>query len=79
MKKELGKKTHTLGSKTLYIYGFLKLFLINNFEKLFFLLWQKLKGEKYPFENGKQTHKTQIPFDLDEELGEKKHTLGSKT
>ena len=47
--EELGEKNHTLGSKTLGIYGFFKLFLINNFEKLFFLLWQKLKGEKYPF------------------------------
>ena len=27
----------------------------------------------------KKYHKTQIPFDLDEELGEKNHTLGSKT
>ena len=35
------------------------------------LLWQKLKGEKYPCENVKKNHKTQIPLDLDEELGGK--------
>ena len=66
--EELGEKNHTLGSK---LYGFFKLFLINYVQKLFLLIWQKLKGEKYPCENVKKNHKTQIPLDLDEELGGK--------
>ena len=69
--EELGEKNHTLGSKTLGIYGFFKLFLINYVQKPFLLLWQNLKGEKYSFENVKKNHKSQIPLDLDEELGGK--------
>ena len=52
--EELGEKNHTLGSKTLDIYGFFKLFLIKYVQKPFLLLWQKLKGEKYSFENVKK-------------------------
>ena len=52
--EELGEKNHTLGSKTLGIYGFFKLFLINYVQKPFLLLRQKLKGEKYSFENVKK-------------------------
>ena len=36
------------------------------------------RGKIFPFKCEKN-HKTQISFDLDEELGEKNHTLGSKT
>ena len=43
--EELGEKNHTLGSKTLDLYGFFKLFFINYVQMLFFLLWHKLKRE----------------------------------
>ena len=50
-----------------------------DFSNYFLSIMAKVERGQISIWKCDKNHKTQIPLDLDEELGEKNHTLGSKT